>query len=489
MRLRRSRHRCHRGPDYDRWQAEALAAWEQAGRIGIIEAVTGSGKTHVAIEALARLHAQDRWLNTVVIVPTLPLMEQWYEKLTRSRRFPDDRVGRIGGRYREIFTIPPLAYVMTVQSALHHAPELLRHCWDPSFEGRYKSFLIADECHHYIDAPVWKKIIRPPYEWTYRMGLSATIEPYEVDGLGKIVMTYSFRDAYRDRLVPSFDLLNVGVDLTAPESERYLDLSDKIREQWRRVFKEYRYELRYVPDHWSFRELQRLMGKLGSGKEPEIERLFLLLFKRAEIHYMAEYKMNLAERTVAQFAAAGRKTLVFFERIAAADWVNDNVPLRAAKCLQGRLASNPQVWCRTYHSGMDRKERDRVLEEFRTQKSGALLACRSLDEGVDVPDVDGAVLIASTQAARQRIQRIGRTLRRGNGCKRPIIVTLFAKGTGDEGVTRNDQAEFQDVACIHDIGASECSALVQGLLRGKRPRRLSESTGVGCEVDQHMCAY
>jgi RNA polymerase primary sigma factor len=474
MRLRRSRHGCRRGPDYDRWQAEALTAWEQAGRIGIIEAVTGSGKTHVAIEALARLYGEDRWLNTVVMVPTLPLMDQWYEKL--RKRFPNERVGRIGDKYREIFTVPPLAYVMTIQSARHHASGLLSHCWDPSSGGRHKSFLIADECHHYIDAPVWKRIIQPPYDWTYRMGLSATVELYEVDGLGKIVKTYTFREAYRDDLIPSFDLVNVGVDLTLPERDIYLDLSEKIREQWRRVFEEYKYELRDVPDHWLFRELLRLMGRCGSGKEPEIDKLFLLLFKRAEIHYMAENKMNLAERAVMQFIVTGRKTLVFFERIAAADLVNDNVPLRAAKCLQGRLASNPHVWCRTYHSGMDRKERDRVLEEFRVQKSGALLACHSLDEGVDVPDVDGAVLVASTQAARQRIQRIGRTLRRGNGCKRPIILTLFAKGTGDEGVTINDQEEFQNVARIHEIGAAECPALMQDLLSGKRPRRLAECT-------------
>lgn len=484
MRLRRSRHRCHCDPY--RWQAEALMAWEQAGRIGIIEAVTGSGKTHVAIDALARLYGQDRWLSTVVLVPTLPLMDQWYEKLTK--RLPDERVGRIGGKYREIFTVPPLAYVITIHSALRHARGLLEHCWDPLSGGRHKSFLIADECHHYIDAPVWKRIIQPPYEWTYRMGLSATIEPYEVNGLGKIVKTYTFREAHRDGLIPSFDLVNVGVDLTLPEREKYIDLSEKVSEQWRRVIEEYRYELRDDPDYWLFRELQRLMGKLGSGKEPEIERLFRLLYKRAEIHYMAENKMNLAEQAVAQFVATGRKTLVFFERIAAADWVNDNVPLRAAKCLQGRLASNPQVWCRTYHSGMDRKECDRVLEEFRMQKSGALLACHSLDEGVDVPDVDGAVLVASTQAARQRIQRIGRTLRRGNGCKRPIILTLFARGTGDEGVTINDQEEFQNVARIHEIGAAECPALMQDLLSGKRPRPLSERMKVGGEGDQHVYA-
>ncbi len=469
MSARRSWQHRHRGPNY-RWQEEARACWEKAGRIGIIEAVTGSGKTHVAIEALASLYGQDHRLNTLVIVPTLPLMDQWYEKL--KRRFPEERVGRIGGDYREIFKVPPLAYVMTIQSALRRTASLLEHCWNSPSREQNKSFLVADECHHYLHAPVWRKILLPPYDWSYRMGLSATIGPYEIDGLGEIVKTYSFREAYRDGLIPSFDLVNVGVDLTPLETDKYCELSAQVSAQWRRVFEEYKYELRDIPDHWLFRELLRLMGRPGSGKEPEIERLVRLLFKRAEIHYMAENKIDLAERTITQFIIKGRKTLVFFERIAAADWVDDDVPLLAAKCLQSRLAANPQVWCRTYHSGMDRRERDRVLGDFRMQKSGALLACRSLDEGVDVPDVDGAILVASTQAARQRIQRIGRTLRRGNGCKLPIILTLFARGTGDEGVTMNDQEEFQNVARIYEIGAAECPALLQDLLDGRCSRRL-----------------
>ncbi len=210
------------------------------------------------------------------------------------------------------------------------------------------------------------------------------------------------------------------------------------------------------------------MGRLGSGNEPEIERLFLLLFKRAAIYYMAANKMDLAENTIMQFIESGRKALVFFERIAAADLVNDTIPVHAARCLQGRLANIPGMWCRTYHSGMDRGECDRILQEFRKQKSGALLVCHCLDEGIDVPDVDGAILAASTQAARQRIQRIGRMLRRGDGRKRPIIMTLFAKGTGDEGVTIDDRETFQGVARIHNPCATECPALLCKLLDGRR---------------------
>ena len=76
-----------------------------------------------------------------------------------------------------------------IHSAVRHVRGLLGH----TIDGPVKSFLIADECHHYIDAPVFQRIRRFPFHYT--LGLSATIDPYEVPGLGKVVSEYGFRDA------------------------------------------------------------------------------------------------------------------------------------------------------------------------------------------------------------------------------------------------------------------------------------------------------
>lgn len=434
-------------PDYS-WQDKALNKWLQSGKRGMIEAVTGSGKTHVGMEALAELYTNDKTLSTLIIVPTIPLLEQWYDKL--KERFPDERVGRIGGGYREVYKIPPLAYVMTIHSALRNIKELFRHCWDSTLQHRYKCFLIADECHHYIDAPVWSKIVKSPFNWDYTLGLSATIAPFEAHGLGQIITTYSFKDAYQDGLVPAFNLINMGVPLTLQEKSDYLDLSDHISELFKKVLEVYSDEIGNLPDSWIFKRLQQLMGKIGEGREPLIEKLFLTLFKRAEIYYMAQHKIDLAEYTVRELVEQKKKIFVFFERISAADYVNDNIALRAGKKLIDKIKENSDLWCKTYHSQMDKNERKQILEEFWCRESGALIVCRSLDEGVDVPDADGAILAASTKSARQRIQRIGRVLRRGDGKKKPIIITLFAKGTGDEGVTSEDHREFSGVATIHE---------------------------------------
>jgi superfamily II DNA or RNA helicase len=85
---------------------------------------------------------------------------------------------------------------------------------------------------------------------------------------------------------------------------------------------------------------------------------------------------------------------------------------------------------------------------------------------VDIPTVDAAMLAASTQSKRQRIQRIGRTLRRGDGRKWPIVITLFARGTGDENVCADGLEDFKGVATIHDESERTCIPRIESLLRG-----------------------
>ncbi|MGD0770565.1 MAG: DEAD/DEAH box helicase [Tepidisphaeraceae bacterium] len=450
-------------PSY-RWQQYALSAWEKAGRRGIIEAVTGSGKTHVGIEALLKAYTENRKLSSLVIVPTVPLMEQWHGKICdviRSK-FPNERVGRIGGDFRDRFAVPPIAYVATITSALRHADDRFGQF---SAKG-LPTLLIADECHHYIDAPVWRKIVED-HDWTYCMGLSATIEPNNTSGLGSILYAYRFTDAHRDGLVPSFDLLNSSVELTHEEREDYFNLSEKIRAQFSHVCELYKDELRSSSDEWLFKRLQRLMGRIGSGREPQIEKLYLLLFRRAAIHYKAQNKLDIGQEAIHALVESGRKVLVFFERIAAADLVDERIDRAAARALKNQVERTaPHVWCKVCHSGMSPSERAAILSEFRSEGPSALLVCRSFDEGIDIPEVDAGILVASTQSKRQRIQRIGRTLRRGDGNKRPIILTLYAKGTSDGVVTAEDHAGFRGVATIHESSGKAAISKLRALIPG-----------------------
>jgi superfamily II DNA or RNA helicase len=180
---------------------------------------------------------------------------------------------------------------------------------------------------------------------------------------------------------------------------------------------------------------------------------------------MAARKIDLTERLTRALVERGHKKLVvFFERIESADTVGEDVARQAAFHLRERMIQAEPIWCKVYHSELGSQARAAVLGEFRRVGPSALLACRSLDEGLDIPQVDAAILAASTQAKRQRIQRIGRTLRRGHGNKRPLIITLYAQGTNDENVTSEDRETFEGVATIHNETDQTCAVKVGELM-------------------------
>src|SRR3954463_5004195 len=116
-----------------RWQLDALVAWLRCGRRGVIEAVTGSGKTDVAIAAISDALRRGRFV--LVLVPTRVLMEQWHGRLLAA--LPQARIGRLGdsGKAR-----PGSGDVLvaTRHSAATHRPV-------PT--GDDPGLLIADECH------------------------------------------------------------------------------------------------------------------------------------------------------------------------------------------------------------------------------------------------------------------------------------------------------------------------------------------------------
>lgn len=440
-----------------RWQKEALTRWASARHEGMIEAVTGSGKTRLALAAWERLGRQFKPLNALIVVPTIPLMNQWFE--TYRQLFPGRSVGRIGGGFKDDFSRAPIC-IAVINSAVKKVDDLLDHCRT----GSTKCLLIADECHRYTDAPVFSQIRDFPFDFV--MALSATIDAYRVPGFGRIVFSYDFGAAVRDGLVPRFDLVNITVPLTGGERANYDDLTRQIGEQIRHVKMVFEYQLQSVSDDWFFRKLKSLQKAPDGTEELSIKHLFVLLFRRAKIVYTAEHKMRLAKEISELLLRRGQKKMItFFERIDSAEEVQEDLSVEAAKMLHGQLHNLHGVWCRVLHSGLSHADRHDVLNEFKINGTSALLTCRVLDEGLDVPQIDAALLVASTQSRRQRIQRIGRALRKGDGNKRPVVITLHVAGTTDSNVVANDMAMFRGAADIHHANERDCVAMLTELIR------------------------
>jgi superfamily II DNA or RNA helicase len=280
-----------------------------------------------------------------------------------------------------------------------------------------------------------------------------------------VFFSYGFSDAKADGLIDRFDMVNVAILLNGEERKEYDELSEEFRDQLDRVKNMYSDELRGTSDDWLFRKLKQLMDQNPEGTS-DIRRLFSIMFRRSRITHIAVNKIGMAKKiTSLLLCEAERKSIIFFERINSALDVEDDAIKTAAEDIGSWVRNQGYgIWCQTIHSGHGKEERTRILTEFRQRMCGALLTCRMLDEGLDVPEIDAAVLVSSTQSLRQRIQRIGRALRKSPLGKKPLIVTLYIPGTGDQNTTGEDQFVFGDVANIHNADISNCMALIRGIL-------------------------
>ncbi len=454
---------------FDLWQNAALDAWERAGRRGIIEAVTGSGKTHVAYKAIKRLTKQfGPRLHPIVVVPTIPLMEQWRIGLEKVLDAP---VGMQGDGQKDTFATfrngkPVSAVVSTIHSAVSFLEDgLLNRC---SRRGD-RSLVIADECHHVLSqtATLYPRILDFPFD--FKLGLSATVGRFQIERLGKIVYEYNLRTAVNEGVIPPFDIVNIGLSLTETEIGEYLRLENEAGETLAKVKSAYGLGGIWNESLWV--ELQRLARY---DKDPLVLKLFALIFKKAELVYTAQQKIALAPDLIRTLVGDGRKVLVFFERIRSVQSVDSEASLRTMAMATARsLQGHQPVPCHVYHSGLTKPERKRVLGAFRLAGPSALLACRALNEGLDVPTVDAAVIVAATQNRRSMIQRIGRTLRQEAGKCRPLIAILHAKGTNDDHVRVGvDDQYFAGPARIFETDAIDCRSFIATLSQTGSPPSL-----------------
>src|SRR6185295_8988844 len=201
-----------------RWQLDALVAWVRCGRRGVIEAVTGSGKTEVAIAVTSDALRRGRFV--LVLVPSRVLMEQWHTALRAA--LPDVRIGRLGDSGRDT---PETCDVLvaTRHSAAAYKPI------PPDGAG---GLLIADECHG-LGGKTLRRALLPKYE--ERLGLTATLErsddavtdlllPY----FGGICYRYGFEQAIADGVCARPRVAFVGVPLTVEERTEYTSIEQRL---------------------------------------------------------------------------------------------------------------------------------------------------------------------------------------------------------------------------------------------------------------------
>lgn len=360
------------------WQREALELWLKR-RSGVASVVTGAGKTTFALECISQIRDLEPGLQVLIVVPTLALLDQWLVELEAGLGLTTADVATHGGGK----TGPSKAavHVAVVNTARSQTATLTK-------SGRW--MLVADECHRY-GAPANRAAITG--DWVAALGLSATpvreyddyFERFVAPETGGVFYEYSYEDALRDGVLTPFSLSNYQVALASDERDQ-VERAD--------------------------RSIARL---LSQGADPDA--LNKALFRRARIIQSARARLPTARELMRRHR--GVRALVFHEQIPAAE--------RLVKMLS---ADGHRVVA--YHSGISMPRRQKNLLMFRTHQADILVTCRALDEGLDVPDAEYGVICASTASSRQRIQRLGRLLRKSDGKASAEVATLYADEREEE---------------------------------------------------------
>lgn len=358
------------------WQLHALEAWKQHNR-GVISVVTGGGKTVFAFLCMSRFREEFPEARFVIVVPTITLLDQWYVGLQEELGVAEQDIACYSSQ--EKAKKPATVNLMVINTARRIAR---------NFAEDHPAFLIVDECHRAGSIENARALVG---HYRATLGLSATPQREYDEGfakhikpaLGPVIFEYGYTDAYHDKVIAPFDLINVKIDFLSHEKTEYDTLSKRIAVTLKKMTHE-------------------------QGLE---ERLKHLLQKRASVSAKAQMRLPVAAKLAEQHR--GARTLIFHERVS------------LAEALHRILKERNHSAC-LYHSQMPPMIRRDNLRLFRRGIFDVLISCRALDEGMNVPETSVAIIASSTASQRQRIQRLGRVLRPASGKQKALVYTIYA---------------------------------------------------------------
>lgn len=386
------------------YQEQAIKNWITSGHRGVISFATGGGKT------LTALHCAKTWLDEdrvcVVLLPSSILVSQWMNEIKQF--FPSAKVLRADSQgvagWKKVLgdflkTNPLIREPRFVLATYVGAQR--KEFRQELQKAQANTLLIGDEVHRFGAAESRK--VAEDYEPAARLGLSATpLRKMDDEGTDAIYdffgsqlePVYTLKQAIEEGNLSPYKFDFQEARLTSEEQAKWDEYSFKIRK---------------------LMSTEDLSG--GGPISPELERL---LIARARVAKLAEQKIKLAAQQIIDSFKQGDRYLAYCETGEHVEALQDELMSLGAKMtVMTYLAANEE-------------EHERVMEHF-TNHGGLIIAIRCLDEGVDIPAINKAVILSSSQSPREFIQRRGRLLRKYPGkIRAELFDFLTLRSTGEK---------------------------------------------------------
>ena len=383
-------------------QRRAVDVWKSSGYKGTIEAVTGFGKTFVAVLIIQDMNKARPDDTTLVIVPTRYLLDQWKDEIKKH----------------DLKNVSVMVINTGVKSI------------------RQTDLLILDEIHNYA-SDVFKGIFSLTH-YHYILGLTATLERsdkkhYIIENECPVVDTISMKESLAMGYVSNFKIFNLGLELHPKERIRYELMHDSFNKYFKWFDFNFQIAMKCLQSQEYREHYASRTGYDPKGIMSAAVNWSKNMRNRKTYLYNHPMKIEAAKELIETFDVP---TITFSESVKFAD----------------ELTRACFLWAVSYHSKISKYRKIKSIEEFNDKKSDikVISTARALDEGFDIQDVTLAIVCSGTSTSRQDLQRTGRAIRFAPG-KTGLIVNLYIKDTQDEKWLRNRQKKTINATHVDSI--------------------------------------
>lgn len=378
---------------YD-YQRLAIKSWVDHDYKGIFDMATGTGKTFTGCGAICELYKNKKRVFSIIICPYIHLVDQWAEDIKKFNINPLLCYGNNGYRKKlerlirkfKRNTIDFACAIITNQSfSKEHIQNLIRKVLDDTL-------IVVDEAHNFGARMISNCM---ELDYPYRLALSATLDRYGdplgtkklYDFFGKKCITYDLERAIKENKLTRYYYYPVIVSLDDEELDQYKELSEKI------VSYHYDREKDEMPEG-----LKRLLikrARIVAGAKNKIYKL---------LEIMKEYKND-------------NNLLIYCGAIKYNSYdMNEDIDgKKQISIVCDKLINELNMNVAKFTAEESTETRKNILSAYKNNDLQALVAIKCLDEGMNVPAIKTAFILASSTNPKEYIQRRGRVLRKSEG--------------------------------------------------------------------------